>query len=81
MIYCVDIYNTTCSRVEHLVSDCNVVDPYFISYNDDEIRKFTVTPRSNVANSKNGTAAFQSGILLCNIDSISIMTLKLFLVQ
>ena len=64
VIYCVDIYNITCGIAEHLVSDCNVAKPYYTFYGDDEVHKFIVTPKSNAANSRNGTASFQSGIVL-----------------
>ena len=61
VIYCVDIYNITCGVAQHLVSDCNVSEPYYTFYSEDEIHKFIVTPKNNVANSRNGTTSFQSG--------------------
>ena len=66
VIYCVDIYNITCGIAEHLMSDCNVAEPYYSFYGEDDIHKFTVTPRSNVPNSRNGAASFKSGIILYN---------------
>ena len=61
IIYCVDIYNITCGVIKHLVSDCNVVEPRYTYYSEDEVLKFVVTPKNNVASSKNGTRSFQSG--------------------
>ena len=62
IIYCVDIYNITCGNFEHLVSDCSVAEPHYTSYSEDEIREFSVTPKSNADNSRNGTPSHQPGI-------------------
>ena len=85
VIYCVDIYNITCGIAQHLVSDCDVVVLYYTFYSEDEVHKFIVTPKSNVANSRNGTTSFQSGIirysstntLLCQLAYESYFSMRL----
>ena len=58
IVYCVDVYNVSCSKKNLLTSDCNVTetnytfdvtDPHAYQY------EFTITPRSNVRGAVNGT--------------------------
>ena len=55
--YCVEVYNITCGR-SLVISDCDVLET---SYSSDDLRpgyiyEYTVTPRSNVVDARNGTS-------------------------
>ena len=62
IVYCVEVYNVTdCERGELLAGDCNVTDtnytiPYGVGSGRSDIYEYSVTPRSNVEESVNGTA-------------------------
>lgn len=67
VIYCVDIFNVTCERFDHLISDCSVLDPtYTFSSTIEESRYIygvLVTPRSNIESARNGTSLLLQGKL------------------
>ena len=57
--YCVDVYNVTGGGDDHLQSVCDITDTYytFTASDPDQLFNFTVTPRSNVEGSLNGTTS------------------------
>ena len=57
--YCVDVYNATGGGDDHLQSVCDIIDTYytFTASDPDQLFTFTVTPRSNVEGSLNGTTS------------------------
>ena len=57
--YCVDVYNVTGGGDDHLQSVCDITDTYytFTASDPDQLFIFTVTPRSNVEGSLNGTTS------------------------
>ena len=57
--YCVDVYNVTGGGDDHLQSVCDITETYytFTASNPDQLFNFTVTPRSNVEGSLNGTTS------------------------
>ena len=57
--YCVDVYNVTGGGDDHLQSMCDITDTYctFTASDPDQLFNFTVTPRSNVEGSLNGTTS------------------------
>lgn len=60
IIYCVEMFNVTGRKSrDHILSDCNVVVPYytFTSSQPDPTDTFEViiTPRSNIEGATNGT--------------------------
>lgn len=63
--YCVTIHNTTCGRNDSLVSDCNVLNPYYTyeSINPELLYRIEVIPRSNFERAANGTPHSVSGKL------------------
>ena len=65
IVYCVEVYNITCERRDLIISDCNVTEPSYTSDDiapDGYIYEYTVTPRSNVEEAKNGTSLTVTGI-------------------
>ena len=67
VIYCVDIFNITCGKFDHLISDCSVLDLNytFLSTIEDfrYIYAILLTPRSNIENARNGTSLLLQGEL------------------
>lgn len=67
IVYCVDIFNITCGYLDHLVSDCNVLDQmYAFSPTIEDSRyiyAIQITPRSNVRGVRNGTSLILQGDL------------------
>ena len=65
IIYCVDVFNITCGRWDHLISDCSVFDLMytFTSTIDNSryIYAITLTPKSNVESARNGTSLVLQG--------------------
>ena len=55
IIYCIEVYNTTCQEGGFLFSDCNVTTSYYVSDDllDDYTYNITVIARSNVKNAPN----------------------------
>ena len=54
-----DVYNVTVGGDDHLQSVCDITDTYytFTASDPDQLFNFTVTPRSNVEGSLNGTTS------------------------
>ena len=64
IVYCVEVYNITCGVDDLVVGDCNVIEHSYTS-NDivgGYIYEYTVTPRSNVEGSSNGTSLTVTGM-------------------
>ena len=60
VVYCIDVARVTCGMREHITSDCSITDHnYTVTVNGPldlaDLYEATVTPRSNIMNSCNGT--------------------------
>ena len=64
IVYCVVVYNITCGRRDHIISDCNVTEPNYTSAYivDGYVYEYTVIPRSNMEGASNGTSVTVAGI-------------------
>ena len=79
IVYCVGIYDITCGERNFLISDCSVTEPHYI-YNSllpGHIYSITITPRSNVEASRNGTSLTEEGTctnyLMCGLSVAYLM--------
>ena len=65
IVYCVEVYNTTCGLGDLVDGDCDVIKPSYTSTDilDGYIYEYTITPRSNVEGADNGTSIYVTGII------------------
>ena len=63
IVYCVEIYDITCEERNFLIGDCSVTEPHYVhnSLLPGHIYSITITPRSNVEASRNGTTLTKEG--------------------
>lgn len=61
--YCVDVYNITCGKRDHICSGCNLTEPSYTRRvtGDGLIYEHVITPRSNVPEASNGTSQSLKG--------------------
>ena len=76
IVYCVNIYNNSCSRRHHVISDCNLLETTYSFHTSQEmdLLEYVVIPRSNVANARNGTPSFIRGTKIQLYSDITIST-------
>ena len=63
IVYCVEVYNITCGGREPVISECIIMETSFTSdaLQPGYIYEYTVTPKSNVAGTQNGTSLTITG--------------------
>ena len=63
IIYCVDVYNHSCTSHHHLISDCSKEEAVY-PYNPHQeigLLEYVITPRSNAESAINGTPSVLRG--------------------
>ena len=67
IVYCVEVHNITCGKTDLLINDCDMTEVHYVDNNLDQghIYRVTITPRSNVEGTRNGTDLTKDG----NYDS------------
>ena len=65
IVYCVEVYSSTCGVDDLVVGDCNVTEPCFVDNRLQQryIYRITITPRSNGQDAQNGTSDTTQGTL------------------
>lgn len=72
IIYCVEVYSTTCGDNAFLFGNCSVTQPFYVSsmLNNGLTYNITVTPRSYMNGAQSGNALTRQGKLsLCQSHS------------